>query len=162
LHEGGVPERYRPRAKELIEIHRPTIFVCGHSHILNVARDAAGMLFINPGACGLKGFHTKRTLVRFDLNGGKVSGAEAVELDNPAPRKAEEGLTVTHFLYKRGKTLSPAEASRLGKLATQICQDNGWPVLKTTDPRYGVVNVYPVAALERAMRAGSGKREGGG
>jgi hypothetical protein len=161
LHEGGVPERYRPRAKELIEMHRPSIFVCGHSHILNVARDAGGMLFINPGACGLKGFHTRRTLVRFGLEAGKVSQAEAVELDNPAPRKASEGLTVTQFL-KRGKALSPAEASRLGKLATQICNDNGWPILKATDPRFGVVNVYPLEALEEAMKGmGPGTRDEG-
>lgn len=159
LHEGGVPERYRPRAKELIEVHRPSIFVCGHSHILNVARDAQGILFINPGACGLKGFHTKRTFVRFVLEAGKVSQAEVVELDNPAPRKATEGLTVTQYLYKRGRSLAPAEASRLGKLATQICNDNGWPILKTADPRYGVVNVYPQEALDEAFGKVVGSRQ---
>ena len=41
---------------------------------------------MNPGACGHHGWHQKRTLLRFTLSSGKISGVEAVEL-GPRGRK---------------------------------------------------------------------------
>ena len=38
------------------------------------------LLHMNPGACGIKGFHKVRTLLRFELNQGKVENLEAIEL----------------------------------------------------------------------------------
>ena len=35
---------------------------------------------MNPGACGTRGFHKLRTLLRFELNQGKIENLEAVEL----------------------------------------------------------------------------------
>jgi hypothetical protein len=35
---------------------------------------------MNPGACGVQGFHKIRTLLRFELNQGKIENLEAVEL----------------------------------------------------------------------------------
>jgi hypothetical protein len=38
------------------------------------------LLHMNPGACGVQGFHKIRTLLRFELNKGKIENLEAVEL----------------------------------------------------------------------------------
>ena len=81
-HIGGYPGAYAPRAKKLIVEGQPQIFVCGHSHILRVMRDPAynNMLVLNPGAAGTHGFHHVKTLLRFTLDNGKISGMEAVEM----------------------------------------------------------------------------------
>ena len=65
---------------------RRDLSIAGHSHILKVARDERGTLHMNPGACGHHGWHQKRTLLRFTLSSGKISGVEAVEL-GPRGRK---------------------------------------------------------------------------
>ena len=67
---------------ELIEEHKPDIFVCGHSHILKVVRDTKrNMLVINPGAAGIQGFHVVRTALRFHIENGKMHSMEVFELD---------------------------------------------------------------------------------
>src|SRR5690606_8580539 len=38
-HIGGYPGRYSPHVKEEILRHPPTLFICGHSHILKVMYD---------------------------------------------------------------------------------------------------------------------------
>lgn len=82
-HIGGYPGRYDMRAKKLIESLRPDIFVCGHSHILKVQFDTHyQMLTINPGACGIQGWHPVRTALRFEIKDGKASGMEVFELKN--------------------------------------------------------------------------------
>jgi putative phosphoesterase len=80
-HIGGLPGKYRKEAKQIIEAKRPDIFICGHSHILRVGRDPRmnNMLCINPGACGLQGFHKVRTALRFRVNSGKIEQLEAIE-----------------------------------------------------------------------------------
>jgi putative phosphoesterase len=81
LHIGGSPGRYVPRAKALITEHQPKLFVCGHSHILKVIQDPKyGHLHMNPGAVGISGFHKIRTLLRFQLEDGKINHLEAIEL----------------------------------------------------------------------------------
>jgi len=63
------------------------LFICGHSHILKVMRDPAlGLIHMNPGACGHNGWHLVRTMLRFTVAGGKISGVEAIEL-GPRGRK---------------------------------------------------------------------------
>lgn len=81
-HIGGYPGHYEPKARRQIMEHRPDIFICGHSHILRVAKDAAynNMLAINPGAAGVQGFHKVKTALRFILNKGKMEDLEAIEL----------------------------------------------------------------------------------
>ncbi|MDQ2658218.1 MAG: metallophosphatase family protein [Bacteroidota bacterium] len=81
-HIGGAPPRYNPRINKLLKSRIPDIFVCGHSHILRVAKDPAhnGMLFINPGAAGNQGFHSIKTLIRFQVSGKEVTKMEAIEL----------------------------------------------------------------------------------
>lgn len=82
-HIGGYPGRYDPRARELIDRHRPDLFVCGHSHILKVVRDMkrGGMLVMNPGAAGIQGFHVVRTALRFKIDQGRIHDVEVFELD---------------------------------------------------------------------------------
>ena len=81
-HIGGAPPRYNPRIKKLLTTQVPDIFICGHSHILRVARDPSygGMLYINPGAAGNQGFHYMKTLVRFEIEEKEVKNLEVIEL----------------------------------------------------------------------------------
>ena len=83
IHIGGYPGRYMPKAKELIKTYNPDIFISGHSHILKVIPDRKNdLLHMNPGACGIKGFHSVRTLLLFSLNKGQIKDVRVVELGN--------------------------------------------------------------------------------
>lgn len=80
-HIGGYPGRYRTRVKNLIEEHRPDLYICGHSHILKVVRDAKhNLIHMNPGAYGHHGFHKVRTLLTFSVEGKTISDVNVVEL----------------------------------------------------------------------------------
>ena len=82
IHVGGYPGRYDPRARELIARYRPALFICGHSHILNVGRDMKrNMMVVNPGAAGIQGFHVVRTALRFHIDSGRIHDMEVFELD---------------------------------------------------------------------------------
>lgn len=80
-HIGGYPGKYNAEAIKNLLDYQPSVFVCGHSHILRVERDADynGMLVINPGACGLQGFHKVLTALRFQIDAGKPGKMEAIE-----------------------------------------------------------------------------------
>jgi putative phosphoesterase len=81
IHIGGSPQYYYPQAKKFIEQKRPGLFICGHSHILKVMQDKNhNMLYMNPGAAGRQGFHKMRTILRFEINGGKIEKLEVIEL----------------------------------------------------------------------------------
>lgn len=81
-HIGGYPGRYANGIGSTLEIIRPDLFVCGHSHILKVMFDQKRkILFINPGAAGNSGFHTKITLIRFTITGKNFSDLEILEID---------------------------------------------------------------------------------
>lgn len=80
-HIGGSPGHYYPFAKSLIEMHKPDVFICGHSHILKVMRDEKyDLLYINPGAAGLQGWQLVRTALRFKIEDGAVKDMEVFEL----------------------------------------------------------------------------------
>jgi len=80
-HIGGYPGHYDFRARALIDQYRPQIFVCGHSHILKVMNDDLyGLLAINPGACGIQGWHTVRTALRFHIDNGNIHDMEVFNL----------------------------------------------------------------------------------
>ncbi len=80
-HIGGRPPRYNPRILKALKVKVPDIFICGHSHILKIARDEQwNMLYFNPGAAGKQGFHKMRTIVRFTLAEKKVKALEVIEL----------------------------------------------------------------------------------
>jgi putative phosphoesterase len=81
-HIAGKPEKYTARAKKLLKEYLPDIFICGHSHILQVKTDVSfgKMLFINPGAVGNEGFHSIRTMIKFELNQHKIENMKVIEL----------------------------------------------------------------------------------
>lgn len=80
-HIAGRSGRYANGIPDLLTRERPDIFVCGHSHILLVQHDKRFQtLWLNPGACGIKGFHSVRTLLRFAIDENKVTNMEAIEL----------------------------------------------------------------------------------
>lgn len=85
IHIAGKPGKYVPDAHEFILAERPDIFVCGHSHILLVKQDPKfKMLWINPGACGIKGFHQVKTLIRFVIDGKTIKDMEVIEIGKRA------------------------------------------------------------------------------
>jgi len=72
-HIGGYPGRYAKGIKEKLQELQPTLFVCGHSHILRVMFDKQlNLLYINPGAAGKEGFHLMQTAVRFEIDGTEI------------------------------------------------------------------------------------------
>jgi len=81
-HIGGKPPTYNPRVKKLLLQSNPDLFICGHSHMLQVKRDATlnNMLFVNPGAAGNHGFHVMKTLIRFEIQDKTIKNMEAIEL----------------------------------------------------------------------------------
>jgi putative phosphoesterase len=80
-HIGGKPYKYRKDSYPQIQSEKPNVFVCGHSHILLVQFDKKiNAMWLNPGACGFKGFHKVKTLLRFDVDGDKLKNMEVIEL----------------------------------------------------------------------------------
>jgi len=82
-HIGGYPGNYAPQIRQEIYASPPTLFVCGHSHILKVLFDKSlKMLCVNPGAAGISGFHRTRTLLRFAIEGSNIKDMEVIELSS--------------------------------------------------------------------------------
>ena len=82
IHIGGYPGRYNPKARALIQKYHPGLFISGHSHILKVMPDKKhNLLHINPGAAGNSGFHKKITLVRFNIEKGRVNNLDVLDID---------------------------------------------------------------------------------
>ena len=81
-HIGGYPGRYDKRVKEQLQSKPPTLFICGHSHILKVMNDKKlGIFHMNPGAAGNSGLHKVKTMLRFKIDGKNISDLEVVELE---------------------------------------------------------------------------------
>jgi len=80
-HIGGSPPKYNPDTKKELLLHRPRLFITGHSHILKIMYDEKMQcLFMNPGAAGRQGWHTVRTLLRFSIDGKEIKDCEVIEL----------------------------------------------------------------------------------
>lgn len=72
---------YNSNVRDLLVKGKPSILICGHSHLLKVAFDKKyNLLYINPGACGKNGFHTVRTIIRFAIDGKEIKNLEVIEL----------------------------------------------------------------------------------
>jgi putative phosphoesterase len=80
-HIGGYPGKYNQRIRTEIKQNPPQIFVAGHSHILKVQWDKSiQCMHLNPGACGISGFHQMRTMLRFSIDKGALKDLEVIEL----------------------------------------------------------------------------------
>lgn len=84
-HIGGYPGKYNPNIKDEITKNPPKLFISGHSHILKVMFDKKlNLLHMNPGACGVHGFHQVRTMLRFVIDGDKIKDLEVIEIGKKA------------------------------------------------------------------------------
>ena len=82
-HIGGYPGKYEFEVREELQKNPPKIFICGHSHILKIMFDKKhDLLFVNPGAAGIYGFHKVKTMVRFTIDGNDIKDMEVIELGN--------------------------------------------------------------------------------
>ena len=80
-HIGGYPGRYTKRVGSILRDIKPDVYICGHSHICKVIYDKKiSCLHINPGACGIHGFHKVRTMVRFTIGEDKLEDVQVIEL----------------------------------------------------------------------------------
>ncbi len=79
-HIGGYPNRYETVFRQTIIRERPNIVVVGHSHICKVMSDKTlRHLHINPGAIGVSGFHSVRTMLLLDIENSKPQNLRVVE-----------------------------------------------------------------------------------
>lgn len=83
-HIAGHPGRWQNGMGRKLAEDPPDIFICGHSHILRIARapELNNMLYINPGAAGRQGLHQEKTVVRLSITDGKADRAEVIHLDD--------------------------------------------------------------------------------
>lgn len=80
-HIGGSPPKYNPETRKELAIHKPQLFICGHSHILKVMYDPAiACLHMNPGAAGKQGWHKMRTIITFVVDGKEMKDCNVIEL----------------------------------------------------------------------------------
>jgi hypothetical protein len=80
-HIGGYPPKYNAETKKELLIHRPQLFISGHSHILKIMYDEKlSCLHMNPGAAGKHGWQKVRTLIRFSIDGKEIKDCEVIEL----------------------------------------------------------------------------------
>jgi uncharacterized protein len=81
IHIAGSYEKYNTQVQQLVELHKPTVLVCGHSHICKVAFDKKNnLMYMNPGAAGNHGFHYIRTALLFCIEQEKISNLRVIEL----------------------------------------------------------------------------------
>jgi len=84
-HIAGRPGRWqRGMGRRLADDGPPDVFICGHSHILQIERlsELDDMLFLNPGAAGRHGRHQEKTCVRLTTRDGRATSADVVHLDD--------------------------------------------------------------------------------
>jgi len=80
-HIGGYTGKYDAMVRRIIEVEKPALFVCGHSHILKVIFDKKNnLLHINPGAAGISGLHRSITAVRLTIDGANMKDLEVLDI----------------------------------------------------------------------------------
>ncbi len=82
-HICGQPTNYLKEVKDILLQEKPKLFICGHSHILKVMyQQQYDVLHMNPGACGVHGFHQVKTVLRFVIDGSEIKDLAVIELGN--------------------------------------------------------------------------------
>jgi putative phosphoesterase len=80
-HITGYPGKYSTDGVNFIK-KKPKVLVGGHSHILKIMYDKKNeLLFLNPGAAGISGFHRLRTALRFNIKKDAIEEMEVGEWD---------------------------------------------------------------------------------
>ena len=80
-HICGQPTNYLKEVKDILLQEKPKLFICGHSHILKVMyQQQYDVLHMNPGACGIHGFHQVKTVLRFVIDGSEIKDLAVIEL----------------------------------------------------------------------------------
>lgn len=80
-HIGGYPGKWSKGMKSLLKGNGINLMVDGHSHILKIIYDKElELLHINPGAAGIFGWHSVRTLVKLTIDGSDLRDCEVIEL----------------------------------------------------------------------------------
>jgi putative phosphoesterase len=82
-HIAGKPGYYKAQGLLTLRNNQVDLFICGHSHILQVQRDIYNrnsFLYINPGAAGREGFHKMMTAIRLKIDGKRIFELEVIEL----------------------------------------------------------------------------------
>lgn len=80
-HIGGYPGKWSKGMKSLLSQEHIGLMVDGHSHILKIMYDMElNLLHINPGAAGIYGWHSARTLVKLTIDGADMRDCEVIEL----------------------------------------------------------------------------------
>ena len=81
-HISGYPGKYAKGIPTLLQLHRPQLFIGGHSHILKVIYDQRNqLLFMNPGAAGKHGIHQKITFLKFQITDKRIHDLEILEME---------------------------------------------------------------------------------
>lgn len=81
IHIAGKPPRYNKRVKELLLSDKVEVIICGHSHRESVIKDRENKrVYINPGAAGRQGFHTKRHLMKIWIENHRITNMELIFL----------------------------------------------------------------------------------
>lgn len=84
-HICGQPTNYLKEVKDILIAEKPKLFICGHSHILKVMyQKQYDVLHMNPGACGVHGFHQIKTVLRFVIDKDQIKDLAIIELGNRA------------------------------------------------------------------------------
>lgn len=84
-HICGQPTNYLKEVKDIIAAEKPKLFICGHSHILKVMyQPQYELLHMNPGACGIHGFHQVKTVLRFVIDKDEIKDLAIIELGKRA------------------------------------------------------------------------------
>ena len=82
-HICGQPTNYNKEVKDILKAEKPQVFICGHSHILKVMyQHQYETLHLNPGACGVHGFHQIKTALRFVIDKDQIKDLAIIELGN--------------------------------------------------------------------------------
>ena len=82
-HICGQPTNYLKEVKDILLAEKPKLFICGHSHILKVMfQQQYEVLHMNPGACGIHGFHQVKTVLRFVIDKSEIKDLAVIELGN--------------------------------------------------------------------------------
>ena len=81
-HIGGYPGKYQKLIKKRLEELKPDLYICGHSHICKIMKDHnLNLIHFNPGAIGMHGFHSKRTMMTFAIENGKLIDIKILEYE---------------------------------------------------------------------------------